>query len=241
MNDIASIPSSNPAPTGARSVPELLIKTALSRAPAPSATGATSQSRAAASGKLPSTASQPPATSGSASKASSPSVSVELSPQAQKIVAALVARDREVRAHEAAHIAAGGGLAGGASYTYQTGPDGERYAVGGEVSIDTSATGNPDEDIARAATIRRAALAPADPSGQDRSVAASATQMEIDARAALAVQRRESAADAAAPERAAGASESAQAASAAANPPVAAALGYAAPAEPSGTIINIQA
>ena len=44
----------------------------------------------------------------------------------------LRARDAEVRAHEAAHMAAGGRyVTGGASYTYQKGPDAGQYAVGG--------------------------------------------------------------------------------------------------------------
>lgn len=117
------------------------------------------------------------------------SATVELSPQAQKIVAELQARDREVRAHEAAHVAAGGGLASAANFTYTIGPDGRRYAVAGDVQIDTSTTGSPQEDIARAAAIRRAALAPAQPSGQDRAVAMEAARMEIEARAALAAER----------------------------------------------------
>ena len=45
--------------------------------------------------------------------------------------------------------------------------------------------------VAGAQRIRAAALAPADPSGQDRAVAAQATQMEQQARVELAQQRRE--------------------------------------------------
>jgi hypothetical protein len=48
------------------------------------------------------------------------------------LVHELGARDREVRAHEAAHAAAGGALAGVPHYDYVTGPDGRRYAAGGE-------------------------------------------------------------------------------------------------------------
>lgn len=100
-----------------------------------------------------------------------------LSPEAEAIVTELQTRDREVRAHEQAHMAAGAGLTGGASYTYQTGPDGQRYAVGGEVSIDTGAiAGDPSATIEKAEQVRKAALAPANPSAQDLSVAASATQ-----------------------------------------------------------------
>jgi hypothetical protein len=106
----------------------------------------------------------------------------ELSPEEQQMVRELEARDREVRAHEAAHVAAAGGLAGSPSYSFQTGPDNKQYAVGGEVSIDTSPGRTPEETVMKAARIRAAAVAPADPSGQDMSVAAAATQMEMKAR-----------------------------------------------------------
>jgi hypothetical protein len=54
-------------------------------------------------------------------------------------VSKLAARDREVRTHEAAHFAAAGGLAvSGPHFSYERGPDGTLYAVGGEVQIDTS-------------------------------------------------------------------------------------------------------
>jgi hypothetical protein len=96
----------------------------------------------------------------------------------------LKSRDQEVRRHEQAHLSAAGGLAsGGANFSYQTGPDGKRYAVGGEVNIDTSPVpGDPHATLRKAQQIRRAALAPADPSPQDRAVAASASAMEISAR-----------------------------------------------------------
>ncbi len=84
--------------------------------------------------------------------------------------------DQEVHNHELAHLAAAGGYAvSGASYQYQTGPDGRKYAVGGEVQIDTSPGKTPQETISKMETVRRAALAPASPSGQDQMVAAQAT------------------------------------------------------------------
>lgn len=96
-------------------------------------------------------------------------------------------RDQEVRTHEAAHKAAAGGLAsGGPSYETHTGPDGRDYAVGGHVKIDTSPGRTPEETIAKAQRIRQAALAPADPSAQDRAVAAKAARMEAQARAEIA-------------------------------------------------------
>lgn len=73
-------------------------------------------------------------------------------------------------------------MRGGISYEYQTGPDGRRYAVGGEVSIDTAPESTPEDTIRKAQTIRQAALAPAEPSGQDRRAAAAAAQMEMKAR-----------------------------------------------------------
>ena len=109
----------------------------------------------------------------------------ELTPQEQRVVDSLKQRDIEVRAHEQAHLAAAGQFAtGGISFQFQTGPDGQRYAVGGEVGIDTSAIpGDPAATAAKMAAIRQAALAPADPSPQDLRVAARASQVELAARA----------------------------------------------------------
>jgi SprA-related family len=108
-------------------------------------------------------------------------------------LAKLKARDREVRAHEAAHAMAAGALAnGGPSYTYQRGSDGQLYAVGGEVSIDTSAvSGDPEATIQKARQIRAAANAPANPSAQDRAVASQATRLEAQARRELQQERTE--------------------------------------------------
>lgn len=98
----------------------------------------------------------------------------------------LKARDREVRAHEAAHKAVGGQYAGAISYDYQRGPDGARYAVGGEVSIDISPVqGDPEATIEKMRVVRAAAMAPAEPSSQDRAVAAEATQIMLRAQTDL--------------------------------------------------------
>ncbi|MBP1629089.1 MAG: hypothetical protein H6Q00_3564 [Holophagaceae bacterium] len=123
-------------------------------------------------------------------KAKGTSDTLQLSPEAQAKVASLKARDAAVRAHEAAHLSAAGGLAqGGATFTYAQGPDGKRYAVGGEVSIDSSGVkDDPAATMAKARQIRAAALAPADPSPQDQKVAAAATQMEAQAASDLARQ-----------------------------------------------------
>lgn len=109
-----------------------------------------------------------------------------------KLIQELSARDREVRAHEQAHSAVGGDIAGSPSYTYKRGPDGVLYAVGGEVSISVSEVpNNPQATLRKAEKIQRAALAPADPSPQDRRVAAIAARMAAQARAELAAQSSE--------------------------------------------------
>lgn len=105
----------------------------------------------------------------------------------QQVIQQLKNRDREVRAHEAAHLAAAGGLAtGGASYSYQLGPDGQSYAIGGEVGISISpVSGDPAATLAKAETVKRAALAPANPSGQDFMVAQAASAMAQQAKMEL--------------------------------------------------------
>jgi len=122
---------------------------------------------------------------------SSTEESTQHSQQDLQQIQKLKARDREVRAHEAAHVAAGAGIVrGGTSFTYQRGPDGVQYAIGGEVQIDTSkVTGDPQATVRKAERIRAAALAPAQPSSADRAIAARAAQMAIEARAEINLQR----------------------------------------------------
>jgi len=105
----------------------------------------------------------------------------------------LASRDREVRAHEQAHLSAAGNRAtSGASFTYTDGPDGQRYATGGEVSINTSPVhGDPEATLRAAELIQRAALAPASPSAQDRQVAAAANAMAQVATVELSQQQAE--------------------------------------------------
>lgn len=108
----------------------------------------------------------------------------------------LKARDTEVRIHEQAHAAVGGQYAGSPSYEYQRGPDGTNYAVGGEVQIDVAEIeGDPQATIEKMQTVRAAALAPAEPSGADRAIAADATQKLAAAQAELANTDKVEAAD----------------------------------------------
>ena len=105
----------------------------------------------------------------------------ELSMDERALLNKLQARDSEVKAHEAAHKAVGGALAGSASYSYQKGPDGKMYAIGGEVPISMKEGQTPQETLTNARVIKAAALAPANPSAQDYAVASAATVMELKA------------------------------------------------------------
>ncbi|SEA86267.1 putative metalloprotease CJM1_0395 family protein [Alkalimonas amylolytica] len=99
----------------------------------------------------------------------------------------LQARDREVRAHEQAHAAVGGQYASAPTYTYERGPDGNQYAVGGEVQIDLSEIpANPQATVQKMQQVRAAALAPAEPSAADQRIAAEASRRMLAARAAMA-------------------------------------------------------
>jgi hypothetical protein len=109
--------------------------------------------------------------------------SQELTDAEKQTVKELQRIDNEVRAHEQAHLAAGAGLVrGGAALEYQRGPDGKMYAVAGEVKIDISEGKTPEETIMNMQKVIGAALAPADPSAQDRSVASLARRIEAQAR-----------------------------------------------------------
>jgi len=108
----------------------------------------------------------------------------------------LARRDREVRSHEQAHQTVGGQYAGAMKLDYTSGPDGRRYAVSGEVPIDLSPIpGDPEATRLKAQQIRQAALAPSEPSNQDRSVAAQATLMALQAQVELRQQERAEIAD----------------------------------------------
>lgn len=99
----------------------------------------------------------------------------KLTDEEKKKIQELQTRDREVRAHEQAHKAAGGPHAGHPTFKTIRGPDGRSYAVGGEVKIDTSAVpNNPEATIRKMEQVKRAALAPSNPSSADRQVAAEA-------------------------------------------------------------------
>ena len=129
---------------------------------------------------------------GTASKPAPPPGELNEAEQAE--VAELKARDAEVHRHEEAHARAGGAYSGAPSYQFQRGPDGGQYAVGGSTPIDVAPIeGDPQATIRKMQTIKRAASAPAEPSGQDRAIAAQADATIQQARAELAEQHREEA------------------------------------------------
>jgi hypothetical protein len=165
------------------------------------------QSPVAPAAKLPSTSTSTSTSTGEVVSAreqgtdsnavdqSTPTAAQERLVQSQ--VAELSSRDREVRAHEQAHAAVGGSYAGAPSYTFKRGPDGRSYAVGGEVGIDVGAIANdPAATVRKMQQVQRAALAPADPSGQDISIAARAQVLAAQARAELSAQQRDAVASA---------------------------------------------
>ena len=103
----------------------------------------------------------------------------EYTPSEQRRIAELARIDARVRAHELAHINVGRDLiTSGPSYEYTYGPDGKRYAVAGEVGIDTSPEQEAQANIDKGQHIQAAALAPADPSPQDYAVATTGKELE---------------------------------------------------------------
>lgn len=112
-----------------------------------------------------------------------------LTKEQESQVRELKRRDAEVKAHEQAHAAVGGAYASAPKYTYTKGPDGKKYAIGGEVQIDTSPERTPDATIRKMDVVIAAALAPAEPSSQDRAVARQAQQQRQEAQNERAAQQ----------------------------------------------------
>lgn len=113
----------------------------------------------------------------------------EAEQQEQQQVQELKSRDQEVKTHEQAHATVAGRYASAPSYSYELGPDGKQYAVGGEVQIDIApVAGDPQATVQKMQQVRAAALAPAEPSAADRRIAAEAAQRQIQAQAELVQQ-----------------------------------------------------
>ncbi|SDN85815.1 SprA-related family protein [Halomonas shengliensis] len=100
--------------------------------------------------------------------------------------------DQEIRRHELAHQVAGGAYTGAPSYSFERGPDGNRYVVAGEVPIDYGPVqGDPRATMDKMQQVIAAALAPADPSPKDHQVAARARGYMMAAQLELAQQQSE--------------------------------------------------
>ena len=99
--------------------------------------------------------------------------------------------EQKVKAHELAHKTVGGELAGAVRYKYTKGPDGRLYVTGGEVPLRLEKGKTPQETVEIANRVKRAALAPLNPSSQDRAVAAKAAAMEIQARIEMMAERND--------------------------------------------------
>jgi hypothetical protein len=127
-----------------------------------------------------------------------PGTAQELTTAERLLLAELRQADTRIRQHEMAHVAAGSGVVtSGARYAYQRGPDGRNYAVAGEVSIDAAPVpGDPQSTIRKMEQVRRAALAPADPSPQDLKVASQAAAMAVKAQSELMILQAKEQADA---------------------------------------------
>ncbi len=115
----------------------------------------------------------------------------ETDPAVEQKIKELKLRDQEVRTHEQAHASVGGAATGSPSFTYEVGPDGKKYAVEGEVSVDVSVVNNdPRATIRKMQNVYKAALAPVNPSAQDRKVANSAARAIVEAQGELLNEAR---------------------------------------------------
>jgi len=103
----------------------------------------------------------------SSSPTGSSSSAANLDPAEKAVVSQLQARDSAVRQEEEAHAAAAGPYGSAPQYTYQIGPDGNAYAIGGHVDVNVSVSGSAEDRDRALATLQNAALAPNAPSGAD--------------------------------------------------------------------------
>jgi len=101
----------------------------------------------------------------------------------QRVIEQLKARDREVRQHEASHSTNPELVKiGAASFDYTIGPDGKAYATGGKVTLSTGGAGTPEEALRKAEALKKAAMAPGEPSSKDFQAMNAAVAMEMEAR-----------------------------------------------------------
>jgi len=101
----------------------------------------------------------------------------------QHTIDRLKSRDREVRAHEMSHSTNPGLIKiGSAQFDYTIGPDGKAYATGGKVTLTTGSSRTPEDALSKAEALKKAAMAPGEPSSQDFQTLNAAVAMEFEAR-----------------------------------------------------------
>lgn len=100
----------------------------------------------------------------------------------QRVIEDLKKRDRDVREHESAHASDPRLVKiGSAQYDYTIGPDGKAYATGGRVTLSTGTSRTPEEAIDKAEALKRASMAPGEPSSKDFQAMNAASAMEFEA------------------------------------------------------------
>jgi len=102
----------------------------------------------------------------------------ELTANDEAVVRGLKKLERAVRDREMDQARAGGGVTGRSRYQVETGPDGNRYITDGTTSPTPIRGGTPQQELARARAVRRAAQAPGSPSSRDLAVASEAARIE---------------------------------------------------------------
>ncbi len=109
---------------------------------------------------------------------SSSSDDENLSEEEEKELEKMQKREDEVIKHEQAHKSAAGGLSvTRAQYEYVQGTDGKMYVKDGEVELKVKEEDDPQKNKENAEQLKRAALAPEEPSAQDMKVAQEADKM----------------------------------------------------------------
>lgn len=96
----------------------------------------------------------------------------------ERVLAKFKNKDAQIRSHEQAHASIGHTTTP-ISYTYQQGPDGKMYAVGGSVRMDTSMPDDPKAAAFKLDMLQKAATGPTDLSGADNTIASQSNLNKI--------------------------------------------------------------
>lgn len=116
-----------------------------------------------------------------------------LSEAERQEVRRLRSQERRLSMAQNAQRQLAGPYARSVSRSFRNGPDGVGYAVDGSISLDTTASSSPQENLKKAQTLRAAAMASGQPSASDMEAIARANQMEAKAQLEMARSAREEA------------------------------------------------